>query len=38
MLVEEHERGQIVKCLICKQPIKVPAGSAAGTNVSSKPS
>ena len=25
MLVEEHQRGQIVSCLICKEPIKVPA-------------
>jgi len=24
MLVEEHDRGQVVNCLICKQPIKVP--------------
>jgi hypothetical protein len=25
MLVEEHDRGQTVHCLICKQPIRVPA-------------
>ena len=24
MLVEEHDRGKVVTCLICKQPIKVP--------------
>jgi hypothetical protein len=24
MLVEEHDRGRVVNCLICKQPIKVP--------------
>ena len=24
MLVEEHDRGKVVSCLICKQPIKVP--------------
>jgi hypothetical protein len=29
MLVEEHQRGQIVTCLICKQSIKVPAVKAA---------
>ena len=28
MLVEEHQRGQVVSCLICKQPIKVPAATA----------
>ena len=25
MLVEDRDRGQVVSCLICKQPIKVPA-------------
>ena len=25
MLVEEHDRGNTVPCLICKQPIAVPA-------------
>jgi hypothetical protein len=25
MLVEEDRRGQVVACLICKEPIKVPA-------------
>lgn len=24
MLVEETDRGKVVACLICKQPIKVP--------------
>jgi len=28
MLVEDHDRGRVVSCLICKQPIKVPAASA----------
>jgi hypothetical protein len=31
MLVEEHERGKIVTCLLCKEPIKVgdkPEGAA----------
>ena len=27
MFVEDHQRGQVVRCLICKQPIKVPAAS-----------
>lgn len=27
MLVEDHDRGRVVSCLICKQPIKVPAAS-----------
>ena len=25
MLVEPDDRGKVVPCLICKQPIKVPA-------------
>jgi hypothetical protein len=25
MLVEPADRGKVVPCLICKQPIKVPA-------------
>jgi len=29
MLVEDHQRGQVVTCLICKQPIKVPAATQA---------
>lgn len=29
MLVEDHQRGQVVTCMICKQPIKVPAASDA---------
>ena len=28
MLVEAADRGQVVPCLICKTPIKVPAGAA----------
>jgi hypothetical protein len=28
MLVEDRDRGQAVPCLICKQPIKVPAATA----------
>ena len=27
MLVEPGDRGTVVSCLICKQPIKVPAPS-----------
>ena len=30
MLVEEHDRGQVVQCLICKTPIRVGADPAAG--------
>jgi hypothetical protein len=33
MLVEEHDRGRTIACLICKQPIPIPAappGPAAG--------
>ena len=30
MLVEEHDRGQIVLCLICKTPIRVGAEPGAG--------
>lgn len=26
MLVEEHDRGQVVACLICKTPIRVGGG------------
>lgn len=29
MLVEEADRGKVVACLICKQAIKVPGGTAA---------
>jgi hypothetical protein len=25
MLVEDRDRGAVVACLVCKQPIKVPA-------------
>lgn len=25
MLVENHDRGKVVPCLVCKQPIQVPA-------------
>lgn len=28
-LVEDRDRGQVVSCLICKKPIKVPAAQAA---------
>ena len=30
MLVEEHDRGKVVPCLLCKTPIRV-GGSAGGT-------
>ncbi len=29
MLVEDRDRGRAVSCLICKQPIKVPADAPA---------
>jgi hypothetical protein len=28
MLVEEHERGKVVHCLLCKTPIRVGGGAA----------
>jgi hypothetical protein len=34
MLVEDHDRGRVASCLICKQPIKVPA---AGTPAAPPP-
>ena len=30
MLVEEHDRGTVVPCLICKTPIRVGAGETRG--------
>ena len=29
MLVEEHDRGKVVPCLLCKAPIKVGTGPVA---------
>jgi hypothetical protein len=29
MLVEDHERGKVVSCLLCKTPIRVGGGGAA---------
>jgi hypothetical protein len=29
MLVEEHDRGKVVACLLCKTPIKVGGAPAA---------
>jgi hypothetical protein len=29
MLVEGNDRGKVVQCLICKQPIQVPAAVAS---------
>jgi hypothetical protein len=29
MLVEEHDRGKVVPCLLCKTPIKVGGAAAA---------
>ena len=29
MLVEEHERGKVVACLLCRTPIRIAAGPAA---------
>jgi hypothetical protein len=42
MLVEEHDRGQIVPCLICKTPIRVgadpgPAGQPAAQESRPRP-
>jgi hypothetical protein len=28
MLVEEHDRGKVVACLLCKTPIRVGGGPA----------
>ncbi len=28
MLVEEHDRGKVVPCLLCKTPIRVGGGPA----------
>jgi hypothetical protein len=36
MLVEEHDRGRAVPCLICKKPISVPAANT-GTSPPVKP-
>jgi hypothetical protein len=30
MLVEDHDRGKVVACLLCKTAIRVGAGPAAG--------
>jgi hypothetical protein len=32
MLVEDHQRSQIVACLLCKTPIKVGGGGAPGSS------
>ena len=29
MLVEEHDRGQVVSCLLCKTPIRVGGAAPA---------
>lgn len=31
MLVEEHERGKVVPCLLCKTSIRVGGGGGAAT-------
>jgi len=31
MLVEEHDRGKVVPCLICKTPIRVGGADTQGT-------
>jgi hypothetical protein len=33
MLVEDHQRGQIVACLLCKTPIKVGGGTGSSTRL-----
>lgn len=42
MLVEEHDRGKVVPCLICKTPIRVggqePEGRGPGPEVNKQQS
>jgi hypothetical protein len=37
MLVEEHDRGKVVPCLICKTPIRVGTGDPRDTRYDSRP-
>jgi hypothetical protein len=36
MLVEEHERNNVVTCLLCKTPIRVGGGAPSSPKRSSK--
>ncbi len=36
MLVEEHEKGNVVTCLLCKTPIRVGGGAPPSPKKSSK--
>jgi hypothetical protein len=31
MLVEEADRGRVVPCLVCRQPVQVPGGGPTGS-------
>jgi hypothetical protein len=33
MLVEEHDRGKVIPCLICKTPIQVAATTSSSEKV-----
>ncbi len=37
MLVEDHDRGKVVACLLCKTAIRVGGGPAAAKNTSKPP-
>lgn len=37
MLVEEHDRGNIVPCLICKTPIRVGSASESAGRGTGRP-
>jgi hypothetical protein len=37
MLVEEHDRGKVVPCLLCKTPIRVGGAPAAPTRGAKRP-
>ena len=37
MLVEESDRGKVVTCLICKQPIKVPIANTSSPSSPPRP-
>jgi len=38
MLVEEHDRGKVVACLLCKTPIRVGGASAGSSSRGGTPS
>jgi hypothetical protein len=37
MLVEDHDRNKIVKCLLCKTDIRVGGGTGSGQRMAPKP-